>query len=146
MKFTFTSILSILSFTAAAAPALAFRPTVKYDNTYDHYSRSLSTVACSDGPNGLLTRGYSNFGSLPHFPLIGGAPAVSSWNSAGCGTCWSLTYNGKTIYVLAIDTGRDGFNLSEEAMNMLTNGQAEHLGKVTADASQVGTEKCGFSH
>ncbi|KAI0798629.1 Cerato-platanin [Irpex lacteus] len=141
MKFTTKSLLSILP---CAATALAFSPTVTYDNIYDHYSLPLGNVACSDGSNGLLTKGYTVLGSLPHFPLIGGAPAVSGWNSPACGTCWSLTYNGKTIYVLAIDTGGEGFNLSEEAMNMLTNGQAEALGKVTVDASQVGTEMCGL--
>ena len=144
MQLTFKFVLSLVSLAALAAPSLASSSTVTYDNMYDHYSDSLNNVACSDGENGLITKGYTDFGSLPHFPLIGGAPAVGSWNSPACGSCWSLTYNGNTIYVLAIDTGAEGFNIAEEAMNMLTNGQAEALGRVTVDASQVGGEMCGL--
>lgn len=43
----------------------------------------MDSVACSDGANGLETKGYSTLGSLPNFPYVGGAPAVTGWNSAG---------------------------------------------------------------
>ena len=93
--------------TLAALCASAFAVTVSYDQTYDNASGSLDTVACSDGPNGLETKGYTTFGSLPHFPNIGGAAAVAGWNSPQCGTCWQLTYNGKSI--LAPEPGPDGY-------------------------------------
>ena len=56
--------------------------TVSYDRGYDEASRSLTSVACSDGENGLLTRfGWEFQGSTPQFPNIGGVPAVGGWNS-----------------------------------------------------------------
>ncbi|CDO71857.1 hypothetical protein BN946_scf184940.g4 [Trametes cinnabarina] len=118
--------------------------TVSYDQTYDNSSGSLSTVACSDGSNGLLTKGYSTLGSLPHFPNIGGAAAIAGWNSAQCGTCWKLTYNGKSINVLAIDHAQSGFNIALEAMNTLTGGQAVQLGRIDATATQVAASQCGL--
>jgi len=60
-----------------------------------------------------------------------------------CGTCYGITYNGKTIYVLAIDYTSDGFNIAESAMNELTNGQAA-LGRIDAQYAQVGVNMCGL--
>ncbi|KAJ7773201.1 Cerato-platanin-domain-containing protein [Mycena metata] len=91
---------------------------------------SLDVVACSNGVHGLEHLGYTNFGSLPTFPFIGGAGAVEAFDSVNCGTCWQLTYtNGsgakKSINVLAIDHAAAGtFNIALEAMNTLTGGQA----------------------
>ena len=118
--------------------------SVSYDQTYDNSGQSLSTVACSDGPNGLLTKGFTTFGSLPQFPNIGGAAAVAGWNSAQCGSCWQLTYNGKSINVLAIDHADSGFNLALGAMNTLTNGNAQFLGRINAQAQQVDASACGL--
>ncbi|KAI0657231.1 immunomodulatory protein [Cubamyces menziesii] len=133
---------------ALAALALfvpsALGVTVSYDQTYDSSSGSLATVACSDGSNGLLTKGYSTFGSLPHFPNIGGAAAIAGWNSDQCGTCWQLTYNGKSINVLAIDHAESGFNIALGAMNTLTNGQAVQLGRIDATVKQVAASQCGL--
>lgn len=61
-----------------------------------------------------------------------------------CGTCWQLTYGGRTINVLAIDHTATGFNLAEAAMNELTNGQAAALGRVDATAVQVAASECGL--
>ena len=135
----FTSLVAL-----AALISSAFAVTVSYDQTYDNRSGSLTTVACSDGPNGLITKGFSTFGSLPHFPNIGGAQAVGGWNSASCGTCWQLTYSGNSINVLAIDHAASGFNIALEAMNTLTDGQAEFLGRVDATATQVDASQCGL--
>lgn len=41
---------------ALAAPSATTTVTVSYDQMYDNASGSLTTVACSDGPNGLLTK------------------------------------------------------------------------------------------
>lgn len=68
MKFTST----VISFLAVALPVLAQSETLSYDNTYDNPNLSLSTVACSNGPNGLMTKGYSTLGQLPSFPNVGG--------------------------------------------------------------------------
>jgi len=36
------------------------------------------------------------------------------------GTCWNVTYQDETIVVTVIDHADDGYNLSLEAMNVLT--------------------------
>ena len=135
----FGTALALL-FTTAAAQGV----TLSYDTAYDDASTSLATVACSDGANGLLTKGFSTFGSLPHFPNIGGAAAIAGWNSASCGTCWQLTYSGNSINVLAIDHAASGFNIALEAMNTLTNNQATFLGRIDATAKKVASSQCGL--
>ncbi|KAI0713557.1 Cerato-platanin [Earliella scabrosa] len=132
----------VLALSALVSSALAV--TVSYDETYDNKSGRLTTVACSDGENGLLTKGFSTFGSLPQFPNIGGAAAVGGWNSDQCGTCWQLTYKGRSINVLAIDHTDTGFNLALKAMDTLTNGQAKFLGRIDATAKKVASSQCGL--
>ncbi|KAF8860784.1 Cerato-platanin [Acephala macrosclerotiorum] len=131
-----TTLLSFISLASAI--------TVSYDTGYDDGTRSLSAVSCSDGANGLLTKGYTTQSSLPSFPNIGGASVIAGWNSASCGTCWALTYNKNTINVLAIDHASEGFNIAEAAMNTLTGGQAVALGRVDADYQQVDASVCGL--
>ncbi|KAI0792713.1 Cerato-platanin-domain-containing protein [Abortiporus biennis] len=145
----FTSVLVALSLLVSSvwsAPAVSTATTadVRYDQVYDGASNSLAIVACSDGSNGLLTKGYTTFGSLKNFPNIGSAQAIAGWNSANCGTCWKLTYQGKSVNVLAIDHAGDGFVLSLEAMNTLTNGHAEEYGIVTATVTQLSPSSCGL--
>ncbi|KUI52612.1 Protein SnodProt1 [Cytospora mali] len=119
---------------------------VSYDTGYDDASRSLTVVSCSDGTNGLITKyGYQTQGAIPDFPYVGGADVIAGWNSADCGTCWQLSYGGRTINVLAIDHAASGFNIGETAMNTLTNNQAAALGRVDATAVQVDITECGLS-
>ncbi|KAJ7637704.1 Sm1 protein, partial [Mycena polygramma] len=124
--------------------------TVAYDQTYDSASTSLNVVACSDGVNGLESRGFTTLGSLPKFPFIGAVGAVEGWNSVNCGTCWQLTYTNatgikKTIDVLAVDHAAPGtFNVALAAMNVLTNNHAVALGRVSVTSSQVAASVCGL--
>ncbi|KAI9435899.1 Cerato-platanin [Lactarius psammicola] len=133
-------VLSII----APLVELFFATHVRYDTTYGHAGGSLSTVACSNGANGLLTRGFTTFGSLPTFPNIGAAQAVAGWNSPACGSCWEVSYRNQAINVIAIDHAGDGFNLSLEAMNNLTNGHAEEFGVIDAQAVQIDNKYCGL--
>ncbi|KAK7036384.1 Cerato-platanin [Favolaschia claudopus] len=138
----FTGFASLLVFAVAA-----LADTVSYDQTYDSKSTSLDVVACSNGANGLESKGFKTFGSLPNFPFIGGVGAVEGWDSTNCGTCWQLTYvgTGKTINVLAVDHSAPGtFNIALEAMNKLTNGQAVQLGRVSVTSKQVAKSVCGL--
>lgn len=48
----FITTLSVLAAPSATA-------TVSFDQTFDNAGGSLATVACSDGANGLLTKGKS---------------------------------------------------------------------------------------
>ncbi|KAJ5753375.1 uncharacterized protein N7511_007528 [Penicillium nucicola] len=153
MKFTIalTSTLLAVVNLAVAAPTVVAREetvSVSYDTKYDVKASPLTTVACSDGINGLIPLGYTTFGSLPNFPNVGGALTIPSWNSPNCGKCYQLHYsNGKyenTINVLAIDAAPGGFNIGLQAMNTLTNGQAEQLGRISATYVAVDDSVCGM--
>ncbi|TFY76540.1 hypothetical protein EWM64_g7473 [Hericium alpestre] len=122
---------------------LASADTVRYDTAYDKAGQSMDTVSCSDGPNGLARR-FPTFGSLPDFPNLGAAAAVAGWNSPSCGSCWQLTYNGVSINVVAVDHADSGFNIALEAMNTLTDGQAEFLGTVEATVTRIDASQCGL--
>ncbi|KAL2191654.1 Cerato-platanin [Thermothelomyces heterothallicus CBS 203.75] len=135
-----SQILGIFSLAAAASAT-----TVSYDTGYDDASRPLTSVACSDGVNGLIWKyGWQTQGQVKGFPFIGGVEAVEGWNSGNCGTCWSATWNGKTINILAIDHAASGLNIGLAAMNELTNGHAVELGRVEADVKQVDLSACGL--
>lgn len=136
----FPSILLTLGALLTTTSAI----TVSYDKGYDDGSRSLSVVACSDGNNGLLTKGYTTQNSLPSFPHIGGASTIAGWNSASCGKCYRLTYNGKSIPVLAIDHAAEGFNIAQAALDELTGGQAVKLGRIDAAWAEVAKSECGL--
>ena len=77
--------------------------------------------------------------------MIGGAFAVEGFGSAMCGSCWELTYGSTTIHVLAIDHAQEGFNIALGAMDKLTGGQAQQLGRVMAQAKQVTPIACGLN-
>jgi hypothetical protein len=53
-----------------------------------------------------------------------------------------LTYNGKTINVLAIDHTATGFNIAQKALDDLTGGNAVQFGRVDAQYTQVATSNC----
>lgn len=141
----FTSALAAIALAASSVIA----DSVRYDPVYDQKTASLSTVACSNGPNGLLTRGFKTFGDLPNFPNIGGASAVTGWNSKECGSCWELTFtNGdgttKSINVTAVDFTASGFNIALTAMNDLTGGHGVEYGVVDVTSKKVDPTGCGF--
>jgi hypothetical protein len=144
-RFTMKLANTFAFFTILLTSVNAF--TASYDTGYDDPKRSLSTVSCSDGPNGLLTRGFTTFGSLPKYPFVGGAPAVTGWNSPGCGTCWTLTYTNakgtaKSINLLAIDSSSN-YNMPTAAMNELTDGQAISFGRVPVTVVNEHPSVCG---
>ncbi|EON65870.1 hypothetical protein W97_05112 [Coniosporium apollinis CBS 100218] len=125
--------------------AFATATSVSYDPGYDNAMRSMSVVACSDGANGLITRyGWNVQGDYGGFPYIGGSGTVTGWNSPNCGKCYTLTYRGKTIHVLAVDHAGTGFNIAMAAMNDLTNGHAYELGRIEAQSAEVPVSECGL--
>ena len=138
----------IISLTAIL-PAV-YSDTVRYDPVYDNRNTSLADVACSDGENGLITKGYETFGDLPNFPHIGAAYAVEGYNSASCGSCWELTYTKsdnttKTIYLTAIDYARDGFVIAGTALKHLGGQRALDAGHIEVAANRVAVSNCGFT-
>ncbi|KAJ7650370.1 Cerato-platanin [Roridomyces roridus] len=146
MKFT---SLFFLALSPLAVRVLA--DTVAFDQTYDVGSNSLNIVSCSNGDNGLEVFGFTDFASLPGFPLIGAAGAIEGFNSVNCGTCWELTFvnskgTSKSINILGIDhAGAGTFNIALEAMNTLTNIQAVQLGRVNVTSKQVAASVCGLN-
>jgi hypothetical protein len=140
------SAVTRTSSTSSQQPCLSSNPsTVSYDTGYDDASRPLTSVACSDGKNGLITKyGWHTQGQIPRFPNIGGAAAVAGWNSPECGGCWKLEYKGKSINVLAIDHAASGFNIGKKAMDTLTGGKAAQLGRVDVQATKVAGKNCGL--
>lgn len=134
---------------AALLLPFAHATTLSYDAGYSDSSRSLSVVACSNGPNGLITRfGWTRQSQIPRFPYIGGSGDIKSWNSPSCGTCYSVKYapTGRTIFVLGIDVAASGLNVATEAMDDVTNGNAVMLGRIEVQTSKVDFRKCGLPH
>jgi hypothetical protein len=55
-----------------------------------------------------------------------------------------VTYKGTTVHILAIDHTAEGINMSEEAMNKLTGGNAVQYGRVDATVTKVAGSACGL--
>ena len=139
----------------AAAAAAFFAPlvsaqsgsgTAAWDSVYDNAGQSTLTLACSDGVNGLYTKGKQTLSQVPGFPLVGAAPTIAGWNSPNCGKCFKVTWGSKTIYITGVDTSRStgNFVLSKYALNQLTGGLADQLGRVSVTWSQVANRAgCG---
>jgi len=136
MKFTTiaATLLSIITPLVSAGTG-----TASWDSTYDNGALSTLSVACSDGVNGLYTKGIKTLSAVPGFPMVGAAPTIAGWNSPNCGKCFAVTYNGNTVYITGVDTSRSttDFVLSKAALNKLTGGLADQLGRVAVTWSQV---------
>ena len=144
--FTLALITAALSAPAASASPTSKTLKVTFDQTYDNASKSLLGVACSNGENGLLTKGFTTLGSLPAFPYVGGAQFVEGWNSAMCGSCWTLTYKGKSINVVAVDTAGVGFNLAKQAFDALADPFAMQQGSLEAVVARADDWLCHGGH
>lgn len=146
---TTTSLLTVLSvFSSLSSPAAAqLQPqtvTVAYNDPYDAKTFDLATTSCSDGDNGLVTRGYKTAGDLPTFPNIGAVFTVQ-WNSPNCGGCYSLSYKGgPEVVFTAIDVAQEGASVSKALMNTLTNGRAEEIGRADMEIKSVDASLCGI--
>lgn len=156
MKFS-TTLLSLLpaALTLAAPSGLERRQssgssTLSYDPRYDVGGTSLNDVSCSTGDFGLITEGFTNFQSLPTFPLIGGTPTIAGFNSPQCGACYEVSYTSATgarnsITMIGIDASPGGFNVGQRAMDQLTGNRAVELGRVDVTWEKVSRDRCGLS-
>ncbi|KAF9458881.1 Cerato-platanin [Collybia nuda] len=140
-----------IAFTAVLAAFLpsAFATTLGYDLFYSDGDNSLTGVACSDGKNGLMTRGFTTIGSLPSFPYVASTDSIAGWNSTQCGKCWKITYiDGQNkphfITVTAIDHADSGFYTTQKAMDELTGGHAVEFGVVDVTVQPVNPANCGL--
>ncbi|EPT06190.1 hypothetical protein FOMPIDRAFT_1027033 [Fomitopsis schrenkii] len=130
-------VLFLISIASAAWVPVA----ISYDTAYDNFTAPVTTLACSAN---LTALGFTDLGSLPGFPYIGGSFAVSANGSTGCATCWELSFNGSSVNVLAVDYADDGFNVAKAAMNGLTGGEAKELGVLMAKAVEIDVSECGM--
>ncbi|KLJ10597.1 hypothetical protein EMPG_14047 [Blastomyces silverae] len=144
MKLSILSTAALLSLSKLTLSQQVM--TVAYDEVYDNANMDLLTTACSDGSNGLVTKGFSVAGDLPIFPRVGAAFSVESWNSPNCGKCYKLTFGetGVEIPVIAIDHAGSGFTLAKAAMDELTRGRAAELGRVDMTVTEAAPEDCGM--
>ena len=141
------TILTILfTFVARLGVFAQTEMTLSYDTTYDNADLSLSQFACSNGANGLETKGYTTLRSLPTFPNVGGVYAIGGWNSSSCGTCYAVTYNGVTVNILGVDRSTTGFTVSKEAMDTLTGGNAVEFGRIDVSFVDVAGSACGLKN
>ncbi|KAJ2917975.1 hypothetical protein MD484_g2465, partial [Candolleomyces efflorescens] len=109
---TIVTVLTALLAGSTNAASLSSRgppliANIVYDDSLCTASRSLNTVACSTGANGLITKGYSTLSSLPSFPAVGAFPGVG-FNSPNCGGCYEIWYSGtgRSQYFTAVtDSG-----------------------------------------
>ncbi|KAI5778007.1 immunomodulatory protein [Geopyxis carbonaria] len=140
MQFSTALLVSLLTLTPTALAV-----TASYDPAYDVTTASTSTLACSDGSNGLASK-YPTLGSFPRFPYIAAAAAVGGWNAASCGACFKLWYAGsqKSIYVTAVDHADAGFVLSKGAMDALTGNKAAEVGRIEVASREVSKTNCGM--
>lgn len=138
----FTKLASIVVLAASgSALAQVVSTTTTYSNAYDDADASTNIVACSN-----LEPQHPTLGSFPTFPNIGGSFAIAGFESPNCASCWEITYEptGVTITMTAIDHAAEGFNLSEEALDTLTNGMGEQIGLANVTATRVPEANCGL--
>ena len=141
-----TMKITILTLIAPLPSVLSY--LITFDPIYDIPNQSLVTVSCSTGSNGLITKGYTDFSSLPSFPFIGGSEFIEGYNSEYCGSYWNLTFDGngpsltRSIKILAIDHAGSGFNIGLTAFNTLTDENG--VGLINHNASQLDASECGL--
>jgi len=140
----------ILSLLALATAALATKVQVKsasgtisdpqttYDPIYQDASESTSVLDCA-GTLINKNAAWTTFGELPRFPNIGGSDVVTGYDSAGCGTCWALSYQGNTVNVLVVDYAEEGFNIAESTFAQLA---PVSDGVIDVTAEQVAASVC----
>jgi hypothetical protein len=117
------------------------------DLTYHLYTDifPLTSVACSDGINGIITRwGYSDLSNM--FPYVTAA-SFATWNSVKCGECIKITNGDKSIYVTVIDqcqvlSNKDHFDLSKEAFAELLGKDGVFRGSSNGNWEVVSNSNC----
>ena len=115
--------------------------------TYHLYKSTdlLTTVACSDGANGIMSWGYKNISRM--FPYVTAWQSLQ-WNSALCGSCIRIQYKGRFIYVTGIDKCGvinplfSHFDLSRQAFTMIFGQEGIDKGTMTANFTLVSPRLC----
>ncbi|EXM14987.1 Cerato-platanin [Fusarium oxysporum f. sp. vasinfectum] len=117
--------------------------SLTYSKLYDDNSTPVSQLACYK--NGLIMDGqpeWQTIGDIPH--SITGLEQVDGPDSPLCGSCWVLTYGETSRPVLILDSAKEGFISTLDALNWLTGNKGEELGKVEVKATKVDRTNYGF--
>ncbi|KAL6860808.1 Cerato-platanin domain-containing protein [Trichoderma novae-zelandiae] len=126
---------------ALVGPVSAETVSATFNSLYDDPYRSLSEVVCW----------RENIGFMPNLDwtlqqdAVGfiGVDKIKGLNSGKCFTCWTLSYEGRAISLLALDGADSGVVMSFNALQYLTDGRAQELGRVDIEAVEVDTSECG---
>ena len=126
---TVTSVLSIIAAFPASINSQAIPQRVTWNNFYDNGAQSALTLACAEW---AAQHNIQTLSEVPRFPFVGGAFFVNGTNTGQCGEFNVLldTQTGVGIEVTIVDAAAIGYVISLEAMNTLTDGQAQQLGSV----------------
>ena len=147
MKFVLTSLFAILAYTMVAVAQPTLQTTINFDDRYCVGPTSLQTTACSTGENGLITRGFPTFGSLPSFPAIAGSQIVEGFNSTSCGACWRVTYGptARSVSLTLVNTAPIGFTLCTNTLLALTGFNRSNVpANIPVEAMAVPAADCGL--
>lgn len=140
----FSTILSVFALVGGALSQTSGTGSAGYDLVYDNPETSTLSLACSDGVNGLYTKGHLKLSDLPRFPRVAAAETVTGWNSPKCGACYNLTWEGVSVSVVVVDHTDSGFVLSLAALDTLAGGQGAGLGRVNITWEEAIPANCGF--
>ncbi|KZV70898.1 Epl1 protein, partial [Peniophora sp. CONT] len=121
---------------AFALAAVVAATDVRFDPIYNTPGESTDVVACSN-----LADQFPTFSSFPTYPSIGGAQAISGFADPDCGTCYNITFNGKSQLFTAIDVAGDGIVTSETSYSALAD---PATGEINASVVQVDKSLCGM--
>lgn len=139
---------TMLCFFALALFTLPLVSSKAYCTYHMYTSRdSLTTVACSDGANGIMTKfGYNNIS--PMFPYVT-AFSGATWNSPRCGQCVQVSANGRSVFLTVIDQcgpapgGFDAhFDIAPEAFREVFGDAGVNAGVQSADWQFVASHLC----
>ncbi|KAL7810212.1 Cerato-platanin domain-containing protein [Trichoderma aethiopicum] len=72
-----------------------------------------------------------------------GLDKIDGMNSGKCFTCWTMSYGDRAISLLALDGANSGIVMSFNALQYLTDGRAQELGRVNIDAVEADPSECG---
>jgi hypothetical protein len=128
------NFFAILALLAPAASAVTVSLT--FDGMYATADQPLSTFSCP----GLF--GAERVNQLAAWPNVTATAFIERNLSPNCGTCWQVTYQGRSINLLAIDHAPQGFTASPFTVNWLTSGTGITNGRVDVDVTQIDPSEC----
>ncbi|KAF3912473.1 hypothetical protein ABW20_dc0104596 [Dactylellina cionopaga] len=126
--------------------------TLKYDSHYSYSTNSaLTSYACSDGANGLITKTHTqNAQQLksklkPNVYLVAG-PSVGGWNSPNCGKCFNARNpkNNKSFKFIVVDVATPALVGGEDAFRAISPSGGLAEGSLNVYLSELKPSDCFY--